>query len=56
MNIMSTQGLSERTLRLGQPQGPFQETLRGPSTTIKAVAIVNGKSSFVDEASFVKEN
>lgn len=26
------------------------------STTVKAVAIVNGKSSFIDEASFVKEN
>ncbi|NHA07360.1 glycoside hydrolase family 92 protein [Mucilaginibacter sp. HC2] len=26
------------------------------NTTIKAIAIVNGKSSFVDEASFVKEN
>jgi len=26
------------------------------STTVKAIAIVNGKSSFVDEASFVKEN
>ncbi|MEZ2335288.1 GH92 family glycosyl hydrolase [Mucilaginibacter sp. RCC_168] len=26
------------------------------NTTVKAVAIVNGKSSFIDEASFVKEN